>query len=295
MTTSDFHIEQKIQLARFAVIGNPVRHSRSPSIHQLFAQQTGISLVYDRLEAPVDQFESTMVSFFAQGGRGLNVTVPFKQQAWQLAIAHLSPRARLAQAVNTLWLENNTLHGCNTDGVGLVRDLERLGVHCREARILLIGAGGAARGVMGPLLDTGCAQLMIVNRTAARADELISICRQAYPDTRQHISAGGLADANKTGGWDIVINASSSSLGDKPPELPEGLYAKGAQAYDMMYGGQPTPFMVQAHADGAQSTCDGLGMLVGQAAESFYIWHGVRPDIAPVLKAIRAELDASIT
>lgn len=295
MTSSDFPIEQKMHPARFAVIGNPVKHSRSPSIHQLFAQQTGISLVYDRIEAPIDQFESTMASFFAQGGRGLNVTVPFKQQAWQLAIAHLSPRARLAQAVNTLWREHDALHGCNTDGVGLVRDLERLGVHGREARILLIGAGGAARGVIGPLLETGCAQLKIVNRTAARAQELISICREAYPDTRQHISAGGLADAKKVGGWDIVINASSSSLGDKPPELPEGLYANGALAYDMMYGARATPFMLQAQNDGAQSTCDGLGMLVGQAAESFYIWHGIRPEIAPVLNAIRAELDASIT
>ena len=294
MTTSVFHTEQQPEPARYAVIGNPVRHSRSPSIHQLFAEQTGISLVYDRLEAPIDQFESVVHDFFAQGGCGLNVTVPFKQQAWQLAIDHLSPRAKLAQAVNTLWQENNVLHGCNTDGVGLVKELERLGAPCRDAHILLIGAGGAARGVMGPLLETGCAQLRIVNRTAARADELVSICREAYPDSNQHISAGGLQDAKKTGGWDLVINASASSLGDTAPQVPAGLYAPGALAYDMMYGAHATPFMLQAQSDGAQSVCDGLGMLVGQAAESFYIWHGVRPDIAPVLKAIRAQLDASI-
>ena len=279
---------------RFAVIGNPVKHSRSPSIHQLFAQQSGIPLEYDRIEAPVDQFESTVRDFFRQGGAGLNVTVPFKQQAWALASAHLSARARMAQAVNTLWISNDALHGCNTDGVGLVSDLERLGVAFRQARILIIGAGGAARGVMGPILETDCQHLRIVNRTATRAMELVHAYHLSYPDSPQQISAGGLADAALEGGWDIVINASSSSLGDTAPEVPAGLYAPGALAYDMMYGARPTPFMLQAKADGADRTSDGLGMLVGQAAESFYIWHGIKPDIQPVLQAIRAELDASI-
>jgi shikimate dehydrogenase len=278
----------------FAVIGNPVKHSRSPSIHQLFAQQTGISLVYDRIEAPVDQFESTVRDFFMQGGAGLNVTVPFKQQAWALASAHLSARARMAQAVNTLWISNDALHGCNTDGVGLVSDLERLGVAFKQARILMIGAGGAARGVLGPILDTDCQHLRIVNRTATRAMELVHAYHQSYPDTQQQISAGGLAEAAFQGGWDIVINASSSSLGDTAPAVPAGLYAPGALAYDMMYGARPTPFMLQATADGAERTSDGLGMLVGQAAESFYIWHGIKPDIKPVLQAIRAELAESI-
>jgi shikimate dehydrogenase len=278
----------------FAVIGNPVKHSRSPSIHHLFAQQTGISLEYDRIEAPVDQFESTVRDFFMRGGTGLNVTVPFKQQAWTLASAHLSTRARLAQAVNTLWIKNDVLHGCNTDGVGLVRDLERLGVAFKQARILIIGAGGTARGVMGPILETNCQHLRIVNRTETRAMELVHAYHQSYPDTQQQISAGGLADAPLKGGWDIVINASSSSLGDTAPQVPAGLYAPGALAYDMMYGARPTPFMLQATADGAHRTSDGLGMLVGQAAESFYIWHGIKPDIKPVLHAIRAELEASI-
>jgi len=287
-------IDKNMHIAHFAVIGNPVKHSRSPSIHHLFAQQTGISLHYDRLEAPIDQFESTVRNFFSEGGAGLNVTVPFKQRAWQLACEHLSPRAKLAQAVNTLWIRNNALHGCNTDGVGLVSDLTRLGAQSKGARILLIGAGGAARGVLGPLLETDCAELRIVNRTEARAFELLSAWQEAYPNSRQKISAGGLHEAKRSGGWDVVINASSSSLGDTAPQVPEGLYAPGALAYDMMYGAHPTPFMLQAQADGAGATSDGLGMLVGQAAESFYIWHGVRPDVAPVLHAIRAELAASI-
>ena len=295
MSPNASHIVQTMQTTHFAVIGNPVKHSRSPSIHRLFAQQTGISLEYEWLEAPIDQFESTVGHFFSQGGSGLNVTVPFKQLAWRLACEHLSPRAKLAQAVNTLWMQNNSLHGCNTDGVGLVSDLLRLGVACKGARILLIGAGGAARGVMGPLLETGCAQLKIVNRTEARARELLDAWQEAYPDSGQQISTGGLADAQQPGGWDVVINASASSLGDTAPQVPEGLYATGALAYDMMYSALPTPFMRQAQADGAQTTSDGLGMLVGQAAESFYLWHGVRPDVTPVLHAIRTELDASIT
>ena len=279
----------------FAVIGNPVKHSRSPSIHQLFALQTNVSLAYDRIEAPVDQFESTVLDFFTQGGVGLNVTVPFKQQAWELARMHLSERAKMAQAVNTLWMKNNVLHGCNTDGVGLVTDLTRLGIPRKQARILLIGAGGAARGVLGPILETDCAHLRIVNRTEARATELVNNWQQTYPDTAQRLSSGSLSQAKREGGWDVVINASSSSLGDTAPMLPQGLYASGALAYDMMYGAQPTPFMLQAIADGAHRTSDGLGMLVAQAAESFYIWHDIKPDINPVLHAIRAELDASLT
>ena len=279
----------------FAVIGNPVKHSRSPSIHQAFALQTKINLAYDRLEAPVDQFESTVQDFFTQGGAGLNVTVPFKQQAWELAQAHLSTRAKTAQAVNTLWMKNNVLHGCNTDGVGLVTDLARLGVPFKQARILIIGAGGAARGVLGPILDTDCAHLRIVNRTEARATELIRSWQQTHPEATQRLSSGALDDAQHKNGWDLVINASASSLGDTAPQLPEGLYAPGALAYDMMYGARPTPFMLQAIAQGAHRSSDGLGMLVAQAAESFYIWHGIKPDIKPVLEAIRAELDASIT
>lgn len=279
--------------ARFAVIGNPVKHSRSPSIHQAFAAQTHITLIYERLEAPLDGFKHAVSQFFAHGGRGLNVTVPFKLEAWELARAHLSPRARQAQAVNTLWMSQGVLHGCNTDGVGLVVDLKRLGVRCQGARILIVGAGGAARGVLGPLLQTGCTRLHIVNRTAERAQALIAEWHAAEPKTQPTLTAGGLSDAADHTGWDVVINASASSLGGAAPELPEKLYATGAWAYDMMYDAKPTAFMLQAQADGAAHTSDGLGMLVGQAAESFFLWHGKRPDIQPVLASLRAELSRS--
>ncbi|WP_454692044.1 shikimate dehydrogenase [Achromobacter aloeverae] len=280
------------QPGRYAVIGNPVAHSRSPQIHALFARQTGIDLEYGLLPAPLDGFAAAVRDFFAQGGRGLNVTVPFKREAWQLAEASLSERARLAGAVNTLWQRDGALHGCNTDGVGLVQDLRRLGADLQGARLLLLGAGGAARGVLQPLAQAGCARLHIVNRTAERARELASDWLRASGATHPAVSAGGLDEAALGGPWDVVVNATSSSLADAPPELAAGLYAPGALAYDMMYGAQPTAFMRQAAADGAAHCADGLGMLVGQAAESFYIWHGVRPDPEPVLQALRAALAA---
>jgi len=279
--------------ARFAVIGNPVKHSRSPAIHQQFAAQTHIALTYDRLEAPLDGFGHTVAKFFAAGGRGLNITVPFKLEAWDLASQHLSARAKQAQAVNTLWMQDGHLHGCNTDGVGLVSDLARLGVRTNGARILMIGAGGAARGVLGPLLQTGCARLHVVNRTAERAHTLIEEWRGIDPLVTQTLTAGGLAQAADSNGWDVVINASASSLEGQAPEVPQGLYAAGAWAYDMMYGAAPTAFMLQAQSDGAAHLSDGLGMLVGQAAESFFIWHGTRPEVQPVLKNLRAELNRS--
>ena len=277
--------------ARCAVVGNPIEHSRSPAIHQQFAAQMGVKLVYDRLLAPLDGFALTVRNFFDAGGRGLNVTVPFKLEAWELAGANLSPRATLAQAVNTLWQDKEgALHGCNTDGVGLVLDLQRLGALNAGSRVLLIGAGGAARGVLGPLLDAGCATLHLVNRTATRAHELIAQ-HQATSSTASHrLTAGGLQEVGEPRSWDLVINASSSSLGGEAPAVASELYAKNAWAYDMMYGATTTPFMLQAQRDGAGNTSDGLGMLVGQAAESFYIWHGMRPDIAPVLTNLRAVL-----
>ena len=279
---------------RYAVIGNPVAHSRSPAIHRLFGEQTGIRLVYDRIEGPVDQFASTVADFFARGGGGMNVTVPFKLQAWQLAQEHLSARAEQAQAVNTLWMQDGALHGCNTDGPGLVDDLTRLGMVAAHSDILVVGAGGATRGVVGPLLQAGARRLHVVNRTPQRAVDLVDWWLHRDPALQDRISAGGLDDAARANGWDLVINASASSLGDAAPALPCGLYAKGSLAYDMMYSATPTPFMRQASADGACRTADGLGMLVAQAAVSFAIWHGVKPEIAPVLQAIRAELDATL-
>lgn len=271
---------------RFAVIGNPVSHSRSPSIHMRFAQQLGIDLAYTRIEAPINDFEQVVLAFFEQGGRGLNVTVPFKARAHAMASAALSTRATQAGAVNTLWHDGTRINGCNTDGVGLLGDLIRLGAWSSQVNVLIVGAGGAARGVLGPFLAATRGDIRVVNRTAARAHELVDTF--GGPAS---LSAGPLADASRPGGWDIVINATSSSLSDAVPELPVGLYAPGSWAYDMMYGSAPTPFMRLARTEGAAHTADGLGMLVGQAAESFSIWHGVQPDVVPVLAALRAELD----
>jgi shikimate dehydrogenase len=271
---------------RFAVIGNPIEHSRSPLIHRAFAEQFGINLVYEKIEAPLDGFERTVEQFFKTGGLGLNVTVPFKENAWRLAQNHLSQRATLAGAVNTLWQVNQHTHGCNTDGVGLVTDLQRLGVLLNGARILMVGAGGAARGVMQPLLNAGCAHLHIVNRTETRAHELAALC-SSYLTTSSRITSGSLSDANHGAPWSLIINASASGLSNQAPDLPEGLYAQGAWAYDMMYGAQRTAFMLQAQRQGAAYQADGLGMLVGQAAESFYIWHGVRPEVLPVIEGLR--------
>lgn len=273
-----------------AVVGNPIEHSRSPAIHQQFAAQTGIALRYDRILAPLDGFTRTVRDFFDAGGRGLNITVPFKLEAWDLARTHLSQRATLAQAVNTLWTEQGALHGCNTDGVGLVQDLQRLAALNSDTRVLLIGAGGAARGVLGPLLDAGCARLHVINRTAMRAHELIAQHRKLAPIAPDKLTAGGLDEVGSPESWDLVINSSSSSLSGEAPAVAPHLYAKNAWAYDMMYAQNATPFMLQAQRNGAAQTSDGLGMLVGQAAESFYIWHGVRPNIAPVLASLRAAL-----
>lgn len=277
-------------LLHYAVIGNPVAHSRSPQIHTLFAAQTGIQLRYERLPAPLDGFRDTVRRFFLDGGSGLNVTVPFKLEAFDLAQTHLSARARLAGAVNTLSWRDGTLHGCNTDGVGLVSDLRRLGARLSGGRVLLVGAGGAARGVLQPLTEAGCAEIRVVNRNAARAVELLASLHASGLRTDTLLQAGGLSEAARPGGWDVVINATASSLQDEAPALPGSLYAPDALAYDMMYGARATAFMRQAHADGAARSADGLGMLVGQAAESFFIWHGVRPDSSPVLLTLRTEL-----
>lgn len=274
--------------AKFAVIGNPVSHSRSPDIHTRFAEQTGVALHYGRIESPLDDFEQVVNDFFSQGGRGLNVTVPFKARAHAMAASGLSARALQAGAVNTLWHDGSCISGCNTDGVGLLSDLMRLGAWTPHVNVLLVGAGGAARGVLGPLLEGTAGDIRVVNRTALRAHELI---REF--DQPGRLSSGALHEAARPGGWDIVINATSSSLSDAAPDLPGALYAPGAWAYDMMYGPRATTFMQQAQADGAAHRADGLGMLVGQAAESFLIWHGVRPAVDPVLTSLRAEMDLS--
>ena len=271
---------------RYAVVGNPVGHSRSPRIHTLFAVQTGQAMDYQALLAPVDGFAATLTAFVASGGRGLNVTLPFKEQAYALATRH-SERAQAAGAANTLVCGDGEIFADNTDGAGLVRDLAvNLGYAIEGRRILLLGAGGAARGVLRPLCEARPLQLLIANRHAERA------LRLAQEFSGPALGIVGCAFAELAGRrFDLVINATSAGLGDSALALPGGLFAPGSLAYDMVYG-RVTPFMRQARAEGAQGIADGLGMLVEQAAESFLLWRGVRPDTVPVLRQLRLDLAA---
>ena len=274
---------------RYAVIGNPIAHSTSPQIHAAFARQTGQELSYEALLAPVDGFAQTVADFRAHGGRGLNVTVPFKLEAFALAERHTA-RAQAAGAVNTLAFGADGVLGDNTDGAGLVRDLTaNLNFALAGCRILLLGAGGATRGVLLPLLDSRPARLTIANRTVAKAEALAALFAAHAGDTA--LDACGF-DALAGRCFDLVINATAASLADELPPLPPGLYAEGALAYDMMYARAPTRFMRAALADGAARVADGLGMLVEQAAESFTLWRGVRPDSAPVLAELRRQIEA---
>ncbi len=262
---------------RYAVIGNPIAHSKSPAIHVAFARQCGQDLVYEAILGPLDGFRAAVEAFRRAGGRGMNVTVPFKLEALELA-DQPTERARQAGAVNTLRFDAGGVFGDNTDGIGLVRDIrERLGFPLHGKRILILGAGGAARGVVLPLLEEGPAELAIANRSVAKAEAL-----KAQFAPFGALVAGGFADF-AGGSFDLVINATSASLGGESLSLPAGLFAPGALAYDMVYGKGATPFMRDAQTLGAARVADGLGMLVAQAAESFFLWRGVRPDTAPVL------------
>ncbi|MFN9775795.1 MAG: shikimate dehydrogenase [Burkholderiales bacterium] len=275
--------------ARYAVIGNPIAHSRSPEIHAAFAAQTGQAIEYGRLLAPVDGFAAAVDAFRAEGGLGLNVTLPFKPEAFAYA-RRRTPRAEIAGAVNTLAFDGDDVLGDNTDGPGLVADVQgRVGLALEGARVLLLGAGGATRGVVRPLLDAGVARLAIANRTASRAialrDELAA---RLHPADAARLSAGGLADVD--GGFDAIVNATAAGLAGESPALPPGAWRGAALALDMVYGAKPTGCMQAARAAGVPRVEDGLGMLVGQAAESFALWRGVRPDAAPVYAALRARL-----
>jgi shikimate dehydrogenase len=263
---------------RYAVFGNPIAHSKSPRIHALFANQTGQDLSYEALLAPIGGFEAAVAAFVAAGGRGANVTVPFKEEAFRLATQH-SPRAQAAGAVNTLTFDVQGIRGDNTDGAGLVRDLvSNLGFPVRGKRVLLLGAGGAARGVVLPLLNESPTCLAIANRTADKASQLAAIFAGT---TGCGIAAlAGLS-------FDLVVNATSAGLADVGLPLPDDVFAPGCLAYEMVYG-RNTLFMSQAEAAGA-TTADGLGMLVEQAAEAFFIWRGMRPDTGPVLAQLRQE------
>lgn len=250
----------------------------------MFARQTGQDMVYERLLAPLDGFKETVEQFFREGGKGLNVTVPFKREAWDLM--HLSSGdAEYAQAVNTIKQVDGELVGNNTDGIGLVTDLKiNWTFPIRGKRVLLMGAGGATQGVLRPLLQEHAASLVIANRTLDKAQGLIEKFSKFRFFAAQSFSASSYADL-KGEQFDLVINATSAGLSNEMPPLPKGIFAPGALAYDMVYG-RDTPFMVFARNEGAQTVVDGLGMLVEQAAESFYIWRDVRPKTAPVIEKL---------
>ena len=266
---------------RYAVFGNPISHSKSPRIHALFAAQTGQAMSYEALLAPLDGFAAAVHEFASAGGRGANVTVPFKEDACRLA-STLTPRAQAAGAVNTLSFGEDGIRGDNTDGAGLVRDLtHNQGVDLAGKRILLLGAGGAARGVILPLLEAAPAALMIANRTEEKAFRLVL---EFTGKTGTLPEACGFTQLVGHS-FDLVINATSTGLSDTPLPLPPHLFAPYAVAYDMVYG-RETPFMKQARTAGCR-VADGLGMLVEQAAEAFFLWRGVRPETGPVLAMLR--------
>lgn len=270
---------------RYAVIGFPVSHSRSPFIHSQFAAQTSQALEYVRLEVPPAEFEAAVRNFFADGGKGLNVTVPHKEAAFRLA-DELTPRARRARAVNTFALTSDgRLLGDNTDGAGLARDLlnnQRVTIAGR--RVLLLGAGGAARGALAPLLGLRPSELVIANRTVARARELAG----EFADLGS-IKAVGYPELGAPP-FDIVINATAASLAGELPVLPPAIVNARSICYDMAYARDDTPFVRWAHERGVARALMGLGMLVEQAAESFHLWRGLRPDTASVLGALVAEI-----
>lgn len=270
-------------MQHFAVFGNPIAHSRSPQIHRLFAEQTGVALTYEAILAPVDDFIGTASTFF-NTGHGANVTVPFKEQAFAWA-DNLTPRAQRAKAVNTLIKQpDGRLCGDNTDGAGLVADLLNQGIRLAGQRILILGAGGAVRGILEPLLAQQPAEVCIANRTVEKAEQLAT----------EFVTLGPVVACGYD--WidapvDLIINGTSASLqGELPPIVPSLIQAGHTQCYDMMYSQATTAFNQWAQQHGAARTFDGLGMLVGQAAEAFYVWTGVRPDPAPVLQHLRQTL-----
>lgn len=275
---------------RYAVIGNPIAHSRSPTIHAMFAEATGEDIVYSRLLAPRDGFAEAALRFRDEGGRGLNVTLPFKLDAFALATER-SVRAEAAGAVNLLAFDGDRILGDNTDGAGLVTDVEaRLGLSLGGRSVMILGAGGAARGALRPLIDAGAVRVAITNRNADKAIALAQAIGDARVVAGAYDQIGAMLDGG--GPFDLVVNATSTGLSGAALPVPGALFAAARLAYDMVYAAQPTPFMMQAAEGGCPGVSDGLGMLVEQAAESFLIWRGVRPATAPVYRALRDALAA---
>ncbi|WP_455380104.1 shikimate dehydrogenase [Acidihalobacter prosperus] len=271
---------------RYGVIGNPVSHSLSPQIHRQFAEQTGDTISYEAIPSPIDEFVDTVRCFRDQGGKGLNVTIPFKEEAWRFS-RKLTPRAQDAGAVNTLSFGHEEgVFGDNTDGVGLLRDLEcNLRRKLASMRILMLGAGGAARGITAPLLDQYPSVLVIANRNAARAQSLAR-----YFSKRGPIKGIGLDSLGEEEPFDLIINATSISLNNASLALPDSLIGTQSTVYDLVYAAKPTPFMQWGDRNGAVCVSDGLGMLVEQAAESFFVWRGLRPQTRPVIQSLRSFL-----
>lgn len=267
---------------RYAIIGNPVAQSKSPILHTEFARQFGHDLHYGKMLATPETFHETVRAFVHEGGKGMNVTAPFKLAALDL-VDELSPRAQAAQAINTLKFSSAGVYGDNTDGAGLVRDIQgRLGVSLAGCRLLVIGAGGAGRGIFLPLLEAMPGYFLLVNRTEAKAHMILG--ERAQPGV---LEAGPISAA-ADGQFDVVIDATSASLSGEHLSLPNGVFAPGSLAYELAYGKGDTMFFQDARAGGAAQCVDGLGMLVGQAAESYHLWRGERPDVLRVMELLRA-------
>ena len=270
----------------YMVVGNPIAHSRSPQIHTLFAQKTHQDILYTKLKVEHGTFPDIVQKFQEMGGKGLNITVPYKHEAWDLADER-SSRAELAGAVNTLLIrEDGSRFGENSDGIGLLRDLmQNHGVVIKDKKVLVLGAGGAVRGVLEPLLAEQPKQLTITNRTAERAEDLAELFANYG-----NVDGGGYDELDGQH-YDLVINGTAASLQGELPPLPFDLLAEGATCYDMMYSAEPTPFMQWGSEYGANKVLDGLGMLVEQAAESFALWRGVRPETTSVIELLRKDLN----
>ena len=266
----------------YAVIGNPIAHSLSPRIHALFAEQTGEELTYRAILSHPGEFTGDVEAFRRAGGHGLNVTLPFKEQAWEY-VTHSSARADRVRAANLIRFDaDGRVYGDSTDGVGLVRDLSANTVKVVRKRILLVGAGGAVRSVLGNLLDEQPAAVTVINRTRARAQALLEL----FPEAGGVLTVQGF-DEPAAGPYDLVINGASAGLAGQTLPLPDGVLAPGACCYDMIYGKAARAFLNWAAGNGAARRLDGLGMLVEQAAESFYLWRGIRPETQPVIDALR--------
>ncbi|MDQ7990595.1 MAG: shikimate dehydrogenase [Candidatus Dactylopiibacterium sp.] len=269
---------------RYAIIGNPVAQAKSPALQTAFARQFGEDMAYGAILGEPGRFVEAVRAFQREGGRGMNITMPFKLDAFELA-DELTPRGRAAGAINMLTLrEDGRILGDNTDGFGILRDItHNLGRSLKGARVLVLGAGGAVRGTLLPLFDEAPAEIFIANRTAAKAAELAT----AFASKAGAIALAGGGFADIAGRFDVVINGSASSMSNEVPPLPAGVWDADSLAYDMAYRKEPTAFVLAARAAGLRQTADGLGMVVEQGAECFFLWRGKRPDTAPVIAALR--------